>query len=98
MQEKAQVECWHFLVSGIVQGVGYRQSVKNFVNDEELEFRGFVRNLADGSVELKVVGSKDDLLLLHEFCLQGPSRSRVDKVEIEVVEIDPHLSSFEIQR
>jgi acylphosphatase len=74
--------CWRFLVSGLVQGVGYRKSVLGFVRSEHLVLKGHVMNLPDGRVEVLAQGSKTELDLLHEFCLKGPPRSRVDRVEI----------------
>ena len=40
----------HCIISGRVQGVGYRDFVKNI--GTELNLKGFVANLPDGSVEV----------------------------------------------
>jgi acylphosphatase len=77
MSEHARV---HLLVSGLVQGVCFRQ----FTVDEarRLGLAGWVRNLADGRVEVEAEGARDALLRLVEFCRRGPPAARVDDVEI----------------
>lgn len=49
----------HIFYSGNVQGVGFRYTVKSVATGYEVT--GFVRNLADGRVELVAEGSKDEL-------------------------------------
>lgn len=67
-------------VYGMVQGVGYRYNALQKAN--ELGLKGFVKNRVDGSVYMEVEAED---ALLQEFlfwCRQGPSRSRVDKVNV----------------
>ena len=45
--------------SGRVQGVGFRYTVKSLTTG--FEVAGVVRNLADGRVELKVEGEREEL-------------------------------------
>ena len=45
--------------SGQVQGVGFRRFV--FDSQQGMELRGFVRNLADGRVELVVQGTNEQI-------------------------------------
>jgi acylphosphatase len=49
----------HAIVTGKVQGVGFRATVKYLAN--ELNLKGFARNLADGSVEICAHGEKKNL-------------------------------------
>jgi acylphosphatase len=67
------------LVSGDVQGVGYRWFVRGLANSAGLA--GSARNLPDGRVEVVVEGPGDDVAALLD-ALDGPrapgSVSRVD--------------------
>jgi len=69
--------CW--IVSGHVQGVGFRMYVQREASS--LGLRGTVRNMPDGAVE--VVASGDDAALgrLEAKLRQGPPASRVSSVE-----------------
>ncbi len=68
------------MVTGRVQGVGYRQ----FVRSEAIEYGlvGWVRNLSDGRVEVEVAGDENDLAEFIKGLKKGPTRSRVEKLEI----------------
>lgn len=69
----------HFLVKGRVQGVSFRW----FVRDSalQLELKGTVKNLADGSVEVNVEGSEDKILDLIQTMNNGNGISRVDDIK-----------------
>jgi acylphosphatase len=62
----------HLLISGMVQGVGYRWFVMRKANEYDL--KGYVRNLYTDDVEVEVEGNKG---LIQEFIkeLQIGSRS-----------------------
>ena len=65
-------------IFGRVQGVFFRAFVSEWCN--KLGLNGFVRNLPDGSVEVKAEGEKQKL---EELLLQiktGPPRAKVEKV------------------
>lgn len=72
-----------FVVTGRVQGVGFRFFTQTLASREGL--RGFVRNLGDGSVE---VVARGDIVALDRLALalrKGPPAARVmhvDEVEI----------------
>lgn len=68
------------LIHGHVQGVFFRQSAQK--KALELGVSGLVRNLKDGSVEVIAEGSSEKIKLLIEWCHSGPTRARVDKVDI----------------
>ena len=57
-------------ITGRVQGVGYRLWAERAAT--ALGIRGWVRNRADGSVELMATGSKEAVAALIEACRQGP--------------------------
>jgi len=70
-----------FLIQGIVQGVGFRYFARRAARD--LKLAGYVRNLADGSVEAVAQGDERTLAALEEALRRGPSASRVDSVKVE---------------
>ena len=68
-----------YLVTGRVQGVGFRWWTMR--NAQRLGLRGFVRNRADGAVEVHAAGSAENVQRLYQLLLTGPSGARVDGVE-----------------
>ena len=70
-----------FLIQGIVQGVGFRYFARRAAR--ELKLSGYVRNLADGSVEAVARGDEGMLAALEATLRQGPSASRVESVRVE---------------
>lgn len=69
------------LVSGRVQGVGYRAATAT--RARELGLRGVARNLADGRVEVLATGAAAELAELVAWLWEGPLLARVTAVEIE---------------
>ena len=67
-----------YVVSGIVQGVGYRYFAQRAA--QRLGLIGFARNLADGRVEIIAEGSEEKLTAFGEELQRGPIASRVDGV------------------
>lgn len=82
-------------VAGRVQGVGFRQACRQTAR--HLDLVGWVRNLADGRVELLCQGAPAKVDRLIDWAWTGPSAARVDSVESEVVPANPKLSDFLIQ-
>jgi len=73
----------HALVSGRVQGVYYRQSTASHA--ERLALTGWVRNLADGRVEVWLEGEEAAVRELADWLWQGSERARVDALELSAV-------------
>ncbi len=69
----------HYLVTGRVQGVGFRYFVERAALVEGLH--GWVRNLADGRVEITAEGEATALERFEWQVRQGPPRARVDALE-----------------
>ena len=68
-----------FLVEGRVQGVGYRFFAERAAL--ELGLKGYVRNCADGRVEVYAIGEEETLAQLRTELEIGPLASRVDRIE-----------------
>jgi acylphosphatase len=68
------------LVSGSVQGVGFRQSLA--VRARAREVCGSVRNLPDGRVEAVLEGDETAVAALVAWCRTGPRGARVDSVGV----------------
>jgi acylphosphatase len=68
-----------FLVSGMVQGVGFRWYVARHARS--LGLVGFARNLPDGRVEVVVSGPEESLPALEQLLRTGPANAQVEQVE-----------------
>jgi acylphosphatase len=68
------------IVSGRVQGVGYREFARRAA--ERHGVAGFVRNRADGTVEARLVGSPDAVEAALAELRRGPSHGRVRELRI----------------
>jgi acylphosphatase len=71
-----------YLVEGRVQGVGFRFFVEEVARG--LGLKGYVRNLADGRVEVYAMGERAVLARLRTQLEMGPRTSRVERVEERV--------------
>jgi acylphosphatase len=102
-------ESLHCLVSGRVQGVAFRAFVRE--QARRLGLTGWVRNLADGRVEVLAQGPQAALDELAACLARGPlparmgavdtvypSLARVDDVEAVRVEHETVYSDFQIKR
>ena len=68
-------------IIGNVQGVFFRGFLKE--NAENLNVKGFTRNLEDGRVEVFIEGNVDDVNKMIDICKKGPKHSQVRSVEIK---------------
>jgi acylphosphatase len=68
-------------VSGSVQGVGFRAWVRSAAT--RLGLDGYVRNLADGSVEVVASGHEDALKKLLRLLESGPPGAMVQSVTVD---------------
>jgi len=69
------------LVSGRVQGVGYRASTR-WAAKRIGGLTGWVRNLDDGRVEAVVEGPREKIEELIAWARQGPAAARVSDVDV----------------
>jgi acylphosphatase len=79
------------LISGAVQGVGYRQWMCR--EADRLGLNGWVRNLRDGSVESVVDGAPQAVSEMIERTRYGPPAARVTAVRTE--DVPGSFSEFE---
>jgi len=73
-----------FLISGIVQGVGYRYFALRAAARHGIV--GYVRNLHDGRVEVVAEGEPDAIEAFKQELQRGPAAARVTHVAEEVLE------------
>jgi acylphosphatase len=91
------METIHLEVSGRVQGVGFRWFVVE--KARELRLAGWVKNRADGNVELAAAGDLASLELLEAAVIAGPDGAEVKHVrKLEAVEVDSLAAPFRIAR
>jgi acylphosphatase len=83
---------FHLLISGQVQGVGYRISARNVA--EDLGLTGWVKNIADGRVEIKAEGDIPQLQQLVTWAKRGPSYAQVSEVEVKQLSATGEFTSF----
>jgi acylphosphatase len=72
------------VIRGIVQGVSYRAAARR--EAARLGLSGWVRNRADGAVELEAQGSAERVDTLIAWCRVGPPAADVSGVEVEPIE------------
>jgi acylphosphatase len=84
-----------YLVSGRVQGVGFRWFVLRLAEREGLT--GYVRNLPDGRVEVMAGGTAESHARLEEALRRGPPGARVADVTSSDAAAAPAMSRFEIR-
>ncbi len=83
-------------ITGHVQGVGYRFAAAEVA--DRLELLGWVRNTADGSVELVAEGPEQVLRELIAWCRVGPRGARVSEVSENWQTAIGSLTGFAILR
>jgi len=84
-----------FVVSGQVQGVGFRFFAHDAARREGLS--GHVANQADGTVEAVAEGDAEGMERFERALRRGPARSRVDRVLIDDVVPTSRSAGFEIR-
>ena len=83
----------HLVISGRVQGVGFRYSMAE--EAERLGLTGWVRNRRDGTVEAVIDGQAAAVEALLAWARRGPPSARV--TEVAISEIEGSFERFEMR-
>ena len=78
--------CLRVYVEGRVQGVFFRANTKAMA--KTLGVNGWVRNLPDGRVEMRLEGTYSSIGNLVAWALRGPRHARVDRLVAERIECE----------
>ncbi len=78
------MEIRRLIVTGMVQGVGYRYGMLRAAQD--LGIYGWVRNRLDGSVEALIAGGPEAVAALIAWSRRGPPGAQVAHVAVEIGE------------
>lgn len=89
----------HLIISGFVQGIGYRQFVKQLAKN--LDLLGWVCNAQDGNVEVflqtkKQDQSKEKIEQAIDRCWEGPFLAKVKDIKTDWVEDRNDIEDFKI--
>jgi acylphosphatase len=85
----------HIIVSGKVQGVGYRYFSQ--MKAVQYEVTGWVKNLSDNAVEITAIGTRDQLDPFIKDLRIGTPFSTIDNIEIIEQETVEKYHSFTIK-
>lgn len=83
------------IISGDVQGVGYRFTAIEVARD--LDLAGWVRNNLDGSVEIVAEGPREKLENFITWAKKGPPLSQVDDLKIDWQQATGEFKRFEVR-
>ena len=84
----------HLVISGKVQGVGFRHWLQNLAIQKNIF--GWVKNKISGDVEALIIGKEEDVIDMIKICEKGPSLSLVNKVKIGEYRGEYLRKSFDI--
>ena len=85
----------HLVISGRVQGVGFRFSA--YDEAKELALAGWVRNVAGGEVEIAAEGSRENLQMLAAWAHLGPPSAHVTEVREDWADFTGEFIEFRIR-
>jgi acylphosphatase len=83
------------IVTGVVQGVGFRFFTRQRAHD--LGLGGFVRNRMDGGVEVEVEGEDGSVKAFLDELSRGPRAAHVTGMEVENLRPGGGYDGFEIR-
>ncbi|MCU0645958.1 MAG: acylphosphatase [bacterium] len=84
----------HIIVTGLVQGVGFRWFVER--EAKKLRLSGYVKNLFDGNVEVEVEGDRGLIEELIAVLRVGNRSSRVTDIQITWLNFASKYHDFRI--
>ena len=77
------MEWYKVIISGKVQGVYYRKSVSQEMMKKQ--FKGYIQNLPDGTVEVVAEVFDDEFDLFMEILKEGSALSSVENIAYEII-------------
>ena len=80
---------------GHVQGVGFRWTVRHIATG--FDVTGWVRNLADGRVEMQVNGDESEVLAFIDAIKTSELASHIRRQQESRLQIGPNVRGFEIR-
>jgi acylphosphatase len=83
------MNCKRLVISGRVQGVGFRDWIT--VKATELGLAGWVRNRIDGSVEALIAGDIAAVEEMSRLCRRGPRMATVVSIEEDLADPPDHF-------
>ncbi len=87
-------KCEIFIVSGVVQGVGFRYHTSH--QGLKLGLTGYAKNLNNGDVEVIACGSNERVDEFYEWLKIGPRTASVEKIVRTTSTTDKSYRGFEI--
>ena len=81
-----------YTISGRVQGVGFRFFAERWAN--QLGVRGYVKNCADGTVEVYAIGDQDALQEFKRQLAEGPRSAHVSRIDEREEDADKRYTTF----
>lgn len=84
----------HVIVSGFVQGVGFRQFIKK--EAQKFNLKGWVKNIDRGRVEALFDGEKEVIEKIIRECKKGPFLAEVKDVDVEWEDKNMDFNNFEL--
>ena len=94
MSDAEEVRRVHLWVSGRVQGVFFRSSIRDQARAHGLT--GWARNALDGRVEAEAQGPRTAIGELIAACREGPPGARVTAVDVEEIPVVPEEWEFSV--
>src|SRR3954471_9655653 len=85
-----------WMISGLVQGVGFR--VWALGEGRRLGLSGWVRNLPDGRVTVEAEGAESEMKMFADLLRRGPSGARVQSCDAVEAGNDVLDNLFSIRR
>ena len=78
------MEWYRFIILGRVQGVYYRKSVSQALMKKQ--FKGYIQNLSDGTVEVVAEIFDDDFDTFLKILQEGSLLSSVEEIKHEILD------------
>lgn len=93
MSDQTQIQA-HVVISGYVQGVGFRWNTRH--KAQELGLTGWVKNRWDGQVEAVFEGPEPAVREAVAWCRHGDRPAKVDHVEVTYKDATGEFKNFKV--